>query len=116
MSVWLELEAELDDAILDEFSERVILHLPAGDLSVLGVFEAEDEAISVRDGGFIRDSDASLLISNQDAMGLETRALLSIRGKQWIVVKPPVADGINTTKLLLGAYDGNQSGQPDIRY
>lgn len=113
---WTDLEAELEAVTQAEFAEDVVIHHSNGDLVCSGVFEYAVERRDLPSGGHVVGWKAELYISNLDAVGVEMRHTVTVRGKVWRVVLPPEAEGVETTKLLLGADDGQQSGSPDIRY
>lgn len=115
MSTWEFSVADMDVALMAEFSIPVILHLPSGDVETKGVFDDPFSLTQVGSGGRISDSVPELSLRDEDAIGIEARQLITINAKQWLVVTPSEPDGTGITKLVLGHYSGEQS-KPVIRY
>ncbi|WP_153448737.1 head-tail joining protein [Vibrio algicola] len=115
MRTWNLGVTDMDVALMAEFSIPIILHLPMGDVETKGVFDDPFSLSQVGSGGRISDSAPELSLRDEDALGIEARQLVTISGKQWLVVTPPEPDGTGITKLILGNYSGEQS-KPVIRY
>lgn len=115
MSTWDFGVTDMDVALMAEFSIPIILHLPTGDVETKGVFDDPFSLSQVGSGGRISDSSPELSLCDEDALGIEARQLVTINGRQWLVVNPPEPDGTGITKLILGHYNGNQT-KPTIRY
>ncbi|MCR9549012.1 head-tail joining protein [Vibrio antiquarius] len=116
MSNWAQGVAEMDSALMAEFSIPVIIHFSTGDRPVQGIFDNPASLSTVSGGGYIADSEPELYLQDKDANGINHRHLVTVAGKQWLVVRPPEPDGTGMTKLTLGHYNGQQSSKPSIRY
>lgn len=115
MARWEDKMRRVNARLVKRFSYDVILHLPSGDKSVIGVFDNPFSLSELGNGGRIADSSPGLYLKDEDAIGLELRSLVTVVGKQWLIVSPPEPDSTGLTKLILGNYSGEQS-KPVIRY
>ncbi|EPJ0793282.1 TPA: hypothetical protein I7181_18210 [Vibrio vulnificus] len=116
MNNWSDAVAEMDAALMAEFSIPVIIHSSTGDRQVNGIFDNPASLSKVSGGGFVSDTEPELHLQDKDAKGLKTRDIITIAGKQWMVVNPPEPDGTGMTKLTLGHHNGQQSSKSSISY
>lgn len=114
MARWEEKMRRVNSRLVKRFSYDVILHLPSGDKSVIGVFDNPFN-LSELGSGRISDSAPELYLKDEDAVGLDMRSLVTVVGKQWLIASPLEPDSTGLTKLVLGSYSGEQS-KPVIRY
>lgn len=114
---WSDLDAQLDDAVMDAFGESVVLHLASGDKPVSGAFSDEVIQADVPGGGYVSGVDAELELYRVDVVELRKGVELTVAGERWQVLAAPVAQGSKTSvvKLAKGGADGS-AGRPDIRY
>ncbi|MDW2310625.1 head-tail joining protein [Vibrio sp. 1075] len=116
MSIWEDAVADMDSALMAEFSVLVTIHFESGDVAVNGVFDNPASLSKVSGGGFVADSEPELHLQDKDAQGIKTRHVVTIAGKQWMVLNPPEPDGTGMTKLTLGHHNGQESSKPSIQY
>ncbi|EJG1697261.1 hypothetical protein CDB74_RS17600 [Vibrio parahaemolyticus] len=116
MSNWAQGVAEMDVALMEEFSIPVTIHSNSGDRQVEGIFDNPASLSKVSGGGFVADSEPELHLQDKDAQGISTRDVVTIAGKQWIVISPPEPDGTGMTKLTLGHHNGQQPSNTSISY
>lgn len=116
MSNWAQGVAEMDAALMAEFSIPVTIHLETGDRQASGIFDNPASLSKISGGGFVADSEPELHLQDKDAQGIKTRHVVTISGKQWMVLSPPEPDGTGMTKLTLGHHDGQQTSKPSIQY
>jgi hypothetical protein len=116
MNNWAQGVAEMDAALMAEFSIPVTIHLNAGDRQAKGIFDNPASLSKVSGGGFVADSEPELYLQDKDAQGINARHIITIAGKKWMVISPPEPDGTGMTKLTLGHHNGSQSRQSHIPY
>ncbi|MEZ9525717.1 head-tail joining protein [Enterovibrio norvegicus] len=116
MSSWEDGMADMDAALMAEFSIPVTLHLDTGDKPVQGIFDNPAAISDVDGGGYIASSEPTLHLHDHDVKGMAKRSLVTVKGKKWMVTRPLEPDGTGMTKLTLGHHDGKSASKSSIRY
>lgn len=99
-----------------DFGTPAILHLSSGNNPVVGIYKNPQQTAKLKGGGFVEGNNASLLLSDSDAAGLNIRDCVTVAGSEWQLVKQPVSEGSGLTRVYLGVKDGKQTIRPAIRY
>ena len=111
---WDQLNTELNDSMMAHFSTEVVLHLEGRD-PIKGIYDQEGEQAKVKGGGYITRSKTTLSIDIVDAESIECGVKLTVKGKQWMVSKPPKPDGDGSVILELGEVNSDES-EPNFRH
>lgn len=99
-----------------DFGTPAILHLSSGNKPVVGIYKNPQQTAKLKGGGFVEGNNASLLLPDSDAAGLNIRDCVTVAGSEWQLVKQPVPEGSGLTRVYLGVKDAKQSTKPAIRY
>ncbi|MFV0576044.1 MAG: hypothetical protein ACK5NC_11620 [Vibrio sp.] len=112
---WQDRMKRVNARLVGRFNHDVILHFEGEDKPILGIF---DNPFSLREGhdGKVADTQTSVYIKDEDAVGVKMRSIVTIVDRKWAVISPPEPDGTGLTKLLLSKYDGKQQAVTNIRY
>ncbi len=116
MSIWEDAVANMDSALMAEFSVSVTLHFETGDTQVSGIFDNPCSLSRLPNGGDVRDSEPELVLKDADAAGVARYQFVTIGSQKWQIVKPPEPDGTGLTKLILGSSNGQAATKPSVRY
>ncbi|MBY7994819.1 hypothetical protein KW438_05170 [Vibrio fluvialis] len=116
MSIWEDAVADMDSALMAEFSVSVTLHLEAGDSEVSGIFDNPSALSQLPNGGDVLDTEPELYLNDADAVSIERYQFVTIGAVKWQIVKQPEPDGTGLTKLVLGTSNGQAAAKPNIRY
>ncbi len=116
MSDWEDAVANMDSALMAEFSVLVTLHLDAGDSVVNGIFDDPSNLSSLGKGGQVVDSSPTLHLTDAVAADVEKGLFITIGSQKWQVVKPPLPDGTGMTKITLGHTNGTTAEKPTVSY